>query len=202
MEERILNKASEQFFSFGLRSVTMDELAREMGVSKKTLYRHFADKDQIVERVIARLLNDHKQEIGCCRDAATDAVHEVALQLEVILKIFFGIKPGFFNEVQKYFPEIWCNVMSHEKEALLDGIRQNLEHGVSTGLYRPEIDITITSLFRLNQLRSLFTPSLYEVSYIEVKELACKLTDLYLNAITTVKGKQLINDYSILQLQQ
>lgn len=201
MEERILNKATEQFFSFGLRSVTMDALASELGISKKTVYRYFSDKDQLVARVVTGLLNDHSKEMECCRIKATNAVQEVGLQVEAILNLFLRIKPGFFNEVQKYYPGVWCNIMSHEKDALFDGIQRNLKKGVLTGLFRPEININITAFFRLNQLRSLFTPSLYEVAYYDIRELAYELTNLYLHGITTTEGKQLINTNTPLQSQ-
>lgn len=202
MEERILNKATEQYFSFGLRSVTMDALASELGISKKTLYRYFPDKDKIIERVITHILDNHKQEIECCRADAADVVHEVFLQMEGLLKVFLGIHPGFFNEVQRYYPAIWENVLSYEREALLNGIRMNLEKGIAEGVYRSEIDINITAFFRLNQLKSLFTPAVYEVSYHDIKALGFELTSLYLHGIASSVGRQLINNYSELQLQQ
>lgn len=107
MEERILNKARELFFSFGIRSVTMDDIAKQMGVSKKTIYQFYTDKNQIVAEVIRDLVARHESKIESFCKQAENAIHEVVLQSQSIADIFQSLKPGFFFEVQKHFPDTW-----------------------------------------------------------------------------------------------
>ena len=200
MGERIINKARELYFSFGLKSVTMDALAKETGISKKTLYQHFTDKDEIIDVVVADLLESHQQQIESCRSAATNVVHEVHLQLTAILTLFLDIRPAFFNEMQKYFPEVWTKMIDHEKSTLLAGIQSNLQRGIAEGYYRNDLNTEITSLFRINQIRSLFNPASYQIPHFEIKKLAFELTSLYLHAITNADGRVLIKEYSESQL--
>ncbi|WP_423146142.1 TetR/AcrR family transcriptional regulator [Rubrolithibacter danxiaensis] len=195
MEERILSKAKELFFLYGIRSVTMEDIAKQMGVSKKTIYQFFRDKNEIVTKAITGLIYQHSDKIINSAAAAENAVHEVVLQTEALYDIFNAITPGIFYDVQKYFPEIWQLINGHKHDCILTGIFRNLDRGITEGLYRRDLNIKITAQMRLVQLSSAFNQQDFPAPEFEYRTVTAQLTELYLHAITSPKGQQLISNY-------
>lgn len=195
MEERILNKARQLFYTCGIRSVTMDDIARETGMSKKTIYQFYSDKNEIVEKVISNLLTSHGLKIkGFCEEAE-NAIHEVVLQSQSIAEIFQSLKPGFFFEVQKHFPAIWTLVDGHRSECVLQGITNNLSRGIEEGLYRPELQIKTIAHIRQVQLRSVQNLQDFPADQFTYHTLLNQLTELFLYGISSPTGQQQISKY-------
>jgi len=94
-KERILLKAEELFMQFGIRSVSMDDIANNLGMSKKTLYQYFADKDELVEGVVDGHINEVEGDCINCRTNATDAIHEIFLTMEHIMEELNNMNPIF-----------------------------------------------------------------------------------------------------------
>lgn len=195
MEERILNKATELFFSCGIKSVTMDDISKTMGVSKKTIYQFYADKKEIVEKVICNLVTGHGIKILALREQAENAIHEVALQTEAMVEIFQTLKPGLLFEVQKYFPDSWLLVNTHKTDAIFRGITLNLERGIKEGLYRPEMDISTIAHIRLVQHKSLLSLQEFPADRFDHRKVANQLTELYLYGIANQQGQSKISKY-------
>jgi AcrR family transcriptional regulator len=193
MEERILNKARELFFSYGIRSVTMDDIAKEMGVSKKTIYQFYTDKNQIVEKVISELVAGHACKVNTFSKEADNAVQEVLLQTQAIIEIFQTVKPGVFFELQKYFPDTSRLVEGHKSDCVLRGIIKNLERGIAEGLYRDGLDIETIAHIRLIQLNSVLNLQDFPADKFTYKSILNQLTELYLYGITNTKGQQHIS---------
>ena len=193
MEERILSKARELFFSYGIRSVTMDDIAKEMGVSKKTIYQFYTDKNQIVEKVISELVAGHACKLDSFSKEAENAVQEVLLQTQAIIEIFQTVKPGVFFELQKYFPDTGRLVEGHKSECVLQRIIINLERGIKEELYRPGLDIETISHIRLIQLNSVLNLQDFPADKFNYKSILNQLTELYLYGITNIKGQEQIS---------
>jgi AcrR family transcriptional regulator len=195
MEERILNKTKELFFTYGIRSVTMDDIAKEMGMSKKTIYQFFSDKNEIVEKAIGDLIENHGEKIQISFNEAENAIHEVCLQIRNLSEIFQSIKPGIFFEVQKYFPDTWEKVKGHKYQCVLQGIVKNLERGVSETLYRPYMDIKTISHIRLQQLNSVLNQHDFPAANFDYRYLLNQISELYLYGIASLNGQKLIAQY-------
>lgn len=195
MEERILNNATELFFSRGIKSVTMDDISRHMGVSKKTIYQFYADKKELVEKVIYNLVSSHAAKIQSLRQQAENAIQEVALQTEAMAEIIQSLKPGLFFELQKYFPATWQLINLHRTDGIYSGISSNLERGLREGLYRPGIDISTIAHIRLVQHRSVFSLQEFPADRFDHRRIANQLTELYLYGIATEAGQRKISKY-------
>lgn len=195
MEERILSKAKELFFSYGIKSVTMDDIAKEMGVSKKTIYQVFTDKNEIVEKVIGNLIKDHGDKIVLCSEQADNAIHEVALQTQILINILHSLKPGIFFEVQKYFPDTWQAIHGHRYDCMLPGIINNLTRGVKEGLYRHDLDINTIAYIRLVQLNSVLNQQEFPPGRFNFRTALHQITELYLYGVASTKGQPLISKY-------
>lgn len=195
MEERILNKAQDLFFSYGIRSVTMDDIARQMGISKKTIYQFYTDKNSIVEKVIGNLIEDHGNKVVSYHQEAENAIHEVALQMQDMAKLFQQMNAGVLFEVQKYFPKAWQTLNGHKYECVLLGIKNNLKKGIEEGLYRPDLNIKLVAQIRLVQLSSVLNQQDFPPLDFDYRSVLAQITELYLYGIATTKGHALIAEY-------
>ena len=142
MGELILTKAKELFFSYGLKSVSMDDLARTAGVSKKTIYQSFSDKNELVQKIVEDLTHCHHRLFTSCCIQSADAVDEVLKQSSTPFDTWASVNPGFFFELEKFFPDVWRKLDRYKNGALLPGIRKNLERGIAENNYRSNIHIS------------------------------------------------------------
>ena len=101
-KERIQVKAQELFLRFGIRSVSMDDIANHLGMSKKTLYQYFADKDELVDAVIHDHINEIQHECAHCRTNAKDAVHEIFLTMDHITDELSNMNPMVLYDLEKF----------------------------------------------------------------------------------------------------
>jgi AcrR family transcriptional regulator len=190
----IKQKARELFFSYGLKSVSMDDIAKQSGISKRTIYQFFEDKKNIVDAVVSELIQVHEQLFKTAHSTSGDAIDEVLKQEAVLSQICKGLRPSFFLELENFFPDTWDELEQY-KQKIYKGIIENLHRGKQEGLYRQDIDVKLISDLRLHQLINILRPELLTSLHLGSKNLAGQFTSLYLNAITTEKGKKILEQY-------
>jgi AcrR family transcriptional regulator len=195
MGELILTKAKELFFSYGLKSVSMDDLAKLAGISKKTIYQLFEDKQALVNTIVDDLIKCHHQLFKTCQMHAKDAIDEVLMQSDKPLDTWTSVNQSFFHELEKSFPETWAAIEQHKQKVVLPGITKNLVRGIGEGLYREDIDVPFIADIRLHQLSNVLQPGAFSSRKLSVPQLINELTAFYLHGITTTKGKGLLNKY-------
>jgi AcrR family transcriptional regulator len=195
MEELIINKAKELFFFYGVKSVSMDDLAKAAGISKKTIYQYFSDKNQVLDSVIDRLIDDHSQRFLKCHKESGDAVEEVINQSTAPFNLLAGISYSFFYELEKSFPAAWEKLMEYRQKTVLPAILKNIKRGIQEGHFRADIHISFVAQVRLQQLNTALNPEVLGVSGSDPINVMNEFTGFYLHGITTEKGKKLINSY-------
>lgn len=195
MHDTILNTAQKLFFRFGFRSVSMDDIARGCGISKKTLYQHFADRNTLVEAVVDALLERHAAEARQCRGNAANAVEEVWLGLHSPFALLAAVNYNFFHELEKYFPLLWEKVLAYGRNRMKPRIVANLERGIGEGLYEPGTDTAFAAEIRIQQLRTALNPAGFESGHSSSEALFGALTVFFLQAVSTQKGRKLISKY-------
>lgn len=197
MEELIISKAKELFFSYGLKSVSMDDISRDAAISKKTIYKSFDDKNQLVERLVNDFLTCFTEDLQRCTQEAKDPVEEVIRFAQTSLKLVRQISPNFFFELRKFCPSVWKMIEQHTDNVVAPLITHNLQKGIADGLYRDDIDIAFTTALRLQQVLYVMDVRNHADKAQQSGKLMMQLTDFYLHAIVTSRGKKLINKYSI-----
>ncbi len=195
MEELILSKAREMFFSYGLKSISMDDLAKHAAISKKTIYQFFSDKESMVARIVEQLMDQHHELFCACQKKAANAIEEVVLQSRAPFETWAAVHNGFFFELQKYYPLQWSKLEAHRSKIMVPGIRKNLEQGMLTGLYRDEMDLDVIIAIRLQQLTTALSPASFLEKKISVEQLVNELTVFYLHGITSTKGRKILDQY-------
>ena len=195
MEELIVRKARDLFFCYGLKSVSMDDIAKSAGISKKTIYKSFSDKNQLLQRLVDDLLACHKQAMLECSNNAKDAVDEILLLTQTDFNTITVINPAFFYELEKFFPSLWQSVTDHKQQVIVPGIIQNLHTGMLHEHYRQNLDIEFTAAVRLQQISTALHPASFSDKMMHNSRLLFQLSEFYLHSIATRKGKKLIEKY-------
>ena len=195
IQERIRLKADELFRRYGIRSVTMDEIAAQLGMSKKTIYQYYADKDQLVDAVAVDEIN-YSQEC-CTKDAAAaaNAVEEIFRVMEFVEVMFRNMNPSMLHDLEKYHPMGYRKFLEHKNKFLYDMIKKNIERGIKEELYRPEIDIEIMVRYRLETMMLGFNTSLFPTVKFNLVKVHQEVLEHFLYGLATLKGYKLILKY-------
>ena len=200
-KERILNKAHELFMQYGIRSVSMDDIANSLGMSKKTLYQYYADKDELVDAVVDGHIKEIQSNCIGCRSDAKNAVHEIFITMERILQEFSNMNPMVLYDLEKFHFKSYHRFREHKDKFLAKVIRENIEWGIREELYRPEIDIDVMCKFRLESMMIPFNVALFPPGRFNLGELSQQIIEHFVYGLATIKGHKLIQKYN-LQRQQ
>ncbi len=195
VKERIKQKADELFRRYGIRSITMDEIANQLGISKKTIYHTFADKDELVDEVISKILGYNQD---CCnkdRLKATNAIHEVFLAMEMILDMFENMNPVILYDLERNHPQTFKKFQDHKYFYLFQVIKQNIERGKKEDLYRADVNTDVVAKVRLETMMLPFNQEIFPKNKFNLVDLEKQLIEYYLFGIASLKGYKLILRY-------
>lgn len=196
VKEYIIAESDKLFCQYGFKSVTMDDIARHLGMSKKTIYTHFSDKNNIVNIVIEIKLNSQKCLIRANVVAAENAVHEVFFAVTNMKELLSNMNPTLFYDLQKYHPQAWLYFKDFREKHLYTTIFENLLRGIKEGYYREDIKSDILTQMRLQQMDLIFNNSSdYTNGMYGIVQVMTELTEHFLYGICTLKGHKLINKY-------
>jgi AcrR family transcriptional regulator len=193
--ERIKFKATELFMQYGLRSVSMDDIANSLGISKKTIYQFYADKDNLVEAVVENQIRFNQD---CCmkdKSLAKDAVHEIFLAIEMMEEMFANMNASLLFDMEKFHAKAFSKFQQHKYNFLYQVFTENLERGKKEELFREDIDTDIMVKTRLEMIMLPFNPAVFPKTKFSLTEVQRALTEFYLFGIATQKGHKLILKY-------
>lgn len=193
--ERIREKAHDLFMQYGLRSVSMDDIAGALGMSKKTIYQFYEDKDGLVQDVIVNLLNQNE---CCCekdRDESENAIHEIFLAMDFMMEMFRSMNPSLVFDMQKYYPAAFKRFLQHKNDYLFGVIKTNIQRGIREGLYREEINVDIIARFRVESIMLPFDPSFYTKVKQDLASIEEELMLYFLFGMASQKGYKLAVKY-------
>lgn len=197
MQDRILLKAKELMFQNGLRQVTMDDLATQLGISKKTIYQYYKDKDDLVKAVVNFELRNHQWLCQNCESNADNAVHEMFLTMETMKEMAKTMNPGTLMELEKYFPSAFDVIKKHKEEYFLSLIKENINKGIEQGFYRNDLEVEILSRFRLETIFIPFNLHLYPLSKFDPIKVHTQLMEHFVYGLMTVKGYEVMQQYKL-----
>jgi AcrR family transcriptional regulator len=192
----IISESDKLFCQYGFKSVTMDDIAKQLGMSKKTIYSHFSDKNEIVNIVIELKLNTQKCLIHDTVNLAENAVHEVFFAVTNMKEQLSNLNPALFYDLQKYHPQAWMYFKDFREKHLFTTIHDNLIRGINEGYYRKDLKPDILTQMRLEQIDLIFSnSSSYTNGKYGLAQVMAELTEHFLYGICTLKGHKLINKY-------
>jgi AcrR family transcriptional regulator len=195
IKDRILNHAQQLFMRKGIKSVSMDDIAADMAMSKKTLYKWFENKDQIVQAGMSRHLESTQLDCNAMIETATSAIDELFRMLDWVKQEFSNVHPSIFYDLQKFHPATWQLWQAHKNEFILSQIIENLRRGIAEGLFRADLDLDVIARLRLAQIELQFAPDIYPPREFANERVSVALLEHFMLGVATLKGHRLINDY-------
>ena len=196
VKERIAAKSEELFMQYGIRSVSMDDIANNLGMSKKTLYQYFADKDELVEAVVDSHINVVEGDCINCRNGAKDAIHEIFLTMEHIMEEFTNMNPMLLHDLEKFHFKAFRRFREYKDKFLLQIIRDNLEWGIKEELYRSDLNVDILSKYRIESMMIPFNVSIFPPGKYNLATTSEILIENFTYGLATIKGYKLIQKYN------
>ncbi len=185
MKEKIMSKAKEMFLKLGFKSVTMDDIAGEMCISKKTIYKYFCNKEVLVEETTERIHHDVNEKINAMALNNFNAIEENFEIQKMFKEMFKSYDTSPVYQLKKHYPMIYNKIHEKSIEFCNSNFRNNLEKGIREGLYRADLDIKTTVEFYYTLIFNINENTIYEK---DVHELEIKALEYHTRAIATPKG--------------
>ena len=188
MKSTIIEKATKLFRQLGFKSVTMDDLAVSLGVSKKTLYIHFENKHQLVKEVAYSIFEKVTRDIIKIKEGTSNPIEELHCVKMEAMKYLGSEKTSPNYQLQKYFPKIYEDLKTKEYQYLGEMVKSSLQNGIDSGLFRTEIDVEFVSRLYLNGMRGIRDIEIFPIEQFKIEDLFENYLDYHLRAIVTPEG--------------
>lgn len=193
--QRIIEEASLMFRTYGIRSVTMDMLANQMGISKRTIYEVFRDKDELLQGVLNWMTQKQGEVMKTILSESENVIEAIYKMLDLMSIHFQSMSPAFHMDMRRHHQEILNKVGDFHELPYYKSNAEILKRGIKEGVFRPDIDIEITNkcmseVARMSNDKNVFPPD----DFIN-KDVIKNFYINYLRGISTKKGLDLINFY-------
>ena len=194
---RIKQATHDMVMQYGIRSVSMDDIATTLGISKKTIYQYFSDKDELVAAVVEDVIKYNQQ---CCtsdRAIAKDAVHEIFLAMQMMQEMFENMNPSILYDLEKFHPSAFRLFLEHKYHFLYRVLKENFERGIREELYREDVEIDVLIKARLECMMLAFNQQIFPKNKYRLVDVETQLTFHYLFGIASLRGHKLILKYQL-----
>lgn len=193
MRDKILNRASDLFLNLGFKSVTMDDIANEMGVSKKTIYTHFKNKTDLVEKVTLSIFEHISEGIDMICSLNHNPIQEIYEIKRFVMTHLKDEKSSPQYQLQKYYPKLYATLKKKQFEIMNRCVEENLNRGVQSGFYRNSIEVSFVSRIYFNGVNGIKDLEMFPLQLFPSKELMASFLEYHLRGICTEKGIQTMN---------
>lgn len=195
MKERILAEAERLFWKYGIRSVTMEDIARQLGISKKTIYLHFSDKEQILFQVIQEKTSETKVAMECMAVESDNPVEEIMQVLDMMQKRADEVSPNLLIDLKRHYPQAFALFRHHKEGHIMQSILENIQNGISQGLYRDDINPAILARLRIEQIELAFDNDIFPTDQYSMHDIQAELMHHFVRGMLTEKGFTIYNKY-------
>ncbi len=194
-KDRILKGAEELFFKYGIKSITMDDIARHLGISKKTIYQFYSDKNEVVETLMLHNIKINECEFRQTAEKSENVIEEVFEMMNHIGMMFTKMNPNLFYDLQKYHPNSWKLFKQFKEDCIERMVEDSVKRGIKQGFVRADINTKIIARLRMEEVEMGFDPLVFPPDKFKIVDVQLALLDHFLHGICTLKGHKLINKH-------
>lgn len=194
MREMIIEKATEMYMKFGFKSVTMDDIATEMGISKKTIYQHFSNKHELVDATTMNIFDTVSCGINDIRQMGKNSIEEIFIIRSFIVQHMNNDTSSPFYQLQKFFPKIFSCLRKKQLETVNTCMSDNLKKGIDNGLYRKDINVDFISRIYFTGLMGIKDNEIFPPNKFNGVELTKQFMEYHLRGIVTKKGAEILEE--------
>jgi len=193
--ERIIQGGEELFLTAGIKSVTMDDIARHLGMSKKTIYQFFKDKNELVIALTKKKLKEDEDQMAEIISRSGNVIEEMINMMKCSEEIFSRINPIVIHDMQKYHPDAWKQFQNFKSGVMIHTMEELLTKGIKQGYIRPDIDVKIIARMRMNLVELGFNSNVFPVAEFNTWTVQQQFNEHFNYGICTLKGYKLLNQY-------
>jgi len=200
--EKIIESAEGLFLKYGIKSVTMDDIAKDLAISKKTIYQFFKDKTEIVVKVAQSHMEREKQQIEEVHSRSANIIEELIMMTRCMKENHMKTNPSVFVDLRKYYKKGWQVYLEYKNKVFYKSILSSLKRGIKEGVFRPDINVEILATMRLELIQLSFNDEIFPREKFDFTEVHQQLSEHFIYGILTVKGKELLENQLIKQQEK
>lgn len=174
----------------------MDDIAKKLGISKKTIYQYFADKDEVVELATLRILEREKQLIEDIKNRSENAIHELYLITRYIRQHIVDVNPSILLDIQKYHRGAWEIYQNFKDSIFLQTVESSIRKGIEEEYYRADINPKILAKLRIEQQHIAFDDQIFPKNEFDWTEVQLQIFYNFCYGLLTPKGVELFENYA------
>lgn len=193
--QSLISSAKDLFLKYGIKSVSMDDIASILGKSKKTIYNLVLNKSKLVEAVVKQYVKEEKLAIDKINQMSQSAIEEMILIVRQSLKTISLLKPTVAYDLKKYHKNSWAIIESEHYSHIEQTIETNINRGIREGYYRNDLDPKILSKLYMGLAKVVSNEDLSHDPDMTVREVFDAMINYHLHAITNEKGKKELEIY-------
>lgn len=186
--KNFFKSTTELFTRYGIKSLTMDDIARHLGISKKTIYQFVKDKKELVKKGMALMIKEEQSRIIESTKLSKTAIDELIEMTKCVSSKLGDIHPSVIYDLQKYHPEAWKILENHKQEFIHNIILNNIKRGVSEGYYRKNINPEIIANVYICMMDNIINPESSINKTMSLEELHLEIINYHIKGISNEKG--------------
>ncbi len=189
----LIEKILPLIFKYGVRSLTMDDIARQLGISKKTLYIYFENKADLIEQIMLLHISGER---NLCEQVMTETSNAIDQLIDIFnsnLKSVGNINHTLIFELRKYYGSVWQKFEEHKNQFIQQSILANIKLGQKQGLFRTDLNAEIISRIYTNRIDMILDGNVFPVNEFAFKEIVHQLLIYHIHGISTLKGIEYLN---------
>ena len=191
LKDTLFTAAFELFLKYGIKSVSMDDISKKLGISKKTIYTFVANKESLISNVLDKHLESDEEEILKITNKSTDAIDEMVNIRQHILTFLCDMTPSVVFDLKKYHPELWAKVEKQHFIFIENTIHNNLVRGQKEGLYRKNFDAKIVSKLYVAKSNCIVDADNFPIAAYNRVTLFKEMISYHLHGVVSPEGFQL-----------
>lgn len=199
--QTLVARSRELFMKHGLKSLTMDDIARELGMSKKTIYQVVDNKSDLIRICLKDYLDEERRNLDLILGKAENSVDELIHIMEYFLAAVRDLNSNTLNELQKYYPESWDIYNDYRYNFVLARMRENLQTGIKQGFYRKDMNADIMSRLYVAGVQVLTHEDLFPPHKYAFVNTFREFLNYYLRGIVSEKGLKYMHEHNLVNAQ-
>jgi len=191
----ILERASIVYMKFGVKSVTMDDLAKELAISKKTIYKYFKDKHELVREIISMKVSMDSALCINCKQTSSNAIDALIKISHLVIEQLTNINPTVFYDLQKFHPDAWSIMKEHKWTFVHSMIKENIKRGISEGLYRANLNPNIAAKLYVASTDNIMNMSIFPWPEFKFQDVFSEMINIQINGMANDEGRKHLKQY-------
>lgn len=194
-KQQIIKTAESLFFRYGIKSISMDDVSRELGISKKTLYQYVTNKKELIDKVMQQSLEEEVRMMEVISRDSVDAIDEMLRVAKHVMGKMRQVHPGAMFDLQKYYRESWQLMEAFNQQFIYTMIKENIEKGQKEGFYRLDLHADIIAKLYVGKTLITVDENIFPLRKYNREELFREYIFYHIRGIASLKGLKQLEKY-------